>query len=153
MKLFAQIAVTFFFSMLVANKLQAQIGDPTTWTYEVKKKSGSEYEIIFHLDLKEGWHIWSTTPGGDGTLIAPSFTFDKNDKVSLKGKIKQVGKMTTTAMEGIDGKVNFFSGKIDYVQTVMVKGKTSIKGKHEYQVCNDQMCLPPKDKTFEVGVE
>ena len=42
------------------------IADPTTWTYEVKKMSANEYQLIFHVSLKEGWHIWSLKPGGDG---------------------------------------------------------------------------------------
>ncbi len=124
------------------------IEDPTTWKYEVKKKSATEYELIFHLDVKAGWHIWSMHPGGDGYEISPSFTFDKNANVTLKGEAKEKGKATTTTMEGIDGKITYLSGKIDYIQTVTVKGKGRITGKHTYQVCNDKLCLPPKDKDF-----
>jgi len=51
-------------------------------------------------------------------------------------------------MEGIEGKVNYFSGKIEYVQDVTATGSTKITGTHQYQVCNDRMCLPPKDKDF-----
>jgi Disulphide bond corrector protein DsbC len=124
------------------------VEDPTTWTYEVKKKSVTEYQLIFHLDIKAGWHIWSLHPGGDGYEIAPTFTFDKNPKVKLKGKTIEKGKATTTKMDGIDGKITYMSGKIDYIQEVTVTGSTKITGKHGYQVCNDRMCLPPKDKDF-----
>jgi DsbC/DsbD-like thiol-disulfide interchange protein len=145
--------IVLFFSMLfIVKGVDAQIPDPTTWTYEAKKKGGNEYEIIFHLVLKEGWHIWSMTPGGDGTLIMPSFTFDKNNKVQLKGKVKETGKLVTKTMEGIDGKVNMYSGKVDYTQEVIVSGSIKLKGKHEYQVCNDQMCLPPKEKEFSIEI-
>jgi hypothetical protein len=143
----------FVFSLsFIVGRSYAQIPDPTTWTYEAKKKSTNEYELIFHLELKEGWHIWSMTPGGDGTLIAPSFTFDKNAQVQLKGAVKQAGKLMTKTMEEIEGKVNIYAGKVDYIQDVVVTGKTSIKGSHEYQVCNDKMCLPPKDKNFSIEV-
>jgi len=127
--------------------------DPTSWKYEVKKKSGNEYELIFHLDIKQGWHIWSLHPGGDGYEIAPSFTLDPNPKVKLKGKVSEKGKPTTTKMEGIEGKITYLSGKIDYIQNITVNGPTKIKGKHMYQVCNDKMCLAPKDKEFEVEVK
>jgi DsbC/DsbD-like thiol-disulfide interchange protein len=122
--------------------------DPTTWKYELKKKSATEYQLVFHLELKEGWHIWSLHPGGDGYEIAPSFVFDKNPKVKLKGAVAEKGKPVTTKMEGIDGKVVYFSGKVDYVQDVTITGNTRITGKHTYQVCNNSMCLPPKDKDF-----
>lgn len=125
------------------------IVDPTTWTYEVKKKSASDYQLIFHLNLKTGWHIWSLKPGGDGYEIAPSFDFTNNPKVKLKGAITESGKATTTAMEGIDGKVTYLNGSVDYVQNVTVMGgATKIAVKHTYQVCNERMCLPPKDKDY-----
>jgi hypothetical protein len=124
------------------------IEDPAAWKYEVKKKSATDYQLIFHLDLKAGWHIWSLHPGGDGYEIAPSFTFDKNGKVKMKGDIAENGKKTVTKMDGIDGKVTFYSGKIDYIQTVSVAGGGKVAGKLQYQVCNDKMCLPPKDKDF-----
>jgi Disulphide bond corrector protein DsbC len=129
------------------------IEDPTTWTYEVKKKTGNDYQLVFHLVLKSPWHIYSLKPGGDGYEIAPSFTFDKNTNLKLKGKLTEKGKPTTTAMDGIDGKVTYFSGTVDYVQDVTVTGKTKISGKHEYQVCNDKLCLPPKTKDFSFEIK
>jgi hypothetical protein len=139
----------FLFVALINHPSYGQmIDDPTAWKYEVKKKSATEYQLIFHLDLKEGWHIWSLKPGGDGYQIAPSYTFDNNPKVKIKGSVTETGKKTVTRMEGIDGKVTYYSGKIDYIQDVTVTGSTKITGKHEYQVCNDRMCLPPKDKDF-----
>lgn len=128
--------------------------DPASWKYEIKKKSATEYQLIFHLDLKPEWHIWSLHPGGDGDLIAPSFTLDKDPNVKLLGKVVEKGKATNTKMEGITGKVNYLSGKIDYTQNVTVTGNsTMIKGKHTYQVCNDRMCLPPKDKEFTFDIK
>lgn len=129
------------------------IQDPTTWTYEVKKKGGNEYQLIFHLNLKKGWHIWSLKPGGDGYQIAPSFTFANNSKVVKKGDVTEKGKITTTVMEGIKGKVTYLNGKIDYTQTVTVTGSTKITGKLTYQVCDDKMCLPPKDKDFAFDIK
>jgi thiol:disulfide interchange protein DsbD len=122
--------------------------DPTSWKYEVKKKSATEYQLIFHLTLQKEWHIWSLHPGGDGYEIAPSFTFDQNPNAKLKGSITEKGKPVTTTMAGIDGKITYFTGKVDYIQDVTVTGNTKITGKHQYQVCNDKMCLPPKDKDF-----
>ncbi len=140
--------------LLVAKPSSAQlIEDPTSWKYEVKKKSATEYQLIFHLTLKTGFHIWSLHPGGDGYEISPSFTFDKNDKVKLNGEATEKGKATTTTMDGIDGKITYLNGKIDYFQNVTVKGPTKITGKHQYQVCNDKMCLPPKDKDFSFDIK
>ncbi len=133
---------------VVAPSFAQMTDDPTAWKYEVKKKSGNEYQLVFHVQLQDHWHIWSMQPGGDGMLIAPSFTFNTNKAVKMNGKMTETGKKTTTTMEGIDGKVNYLSGTVDFTQNVTVNGHTKITGKHTYQVCNDQMCLAPKDKEF-----
>jgi DsbC/DsbD-like thiol-disulfide interchange protein len=137
-----------FLGAIAMPSFAQMIQDPTSWTYEVKKKGANEYQLIFHLDLKKGWHIWSIKPGGDGYQIAPSFTFASNSKVTMKGGVTEKGKATTTTMEGIKGKVTHLAGKIDYVQTITTTGSTRITGKQTYQVCDDKMCLPPKDKEF-----
>lgn len=131
------------------NKVAAQmIQDPTSWTYEVRKKSATNYQLIFHLKLQAGFHIWALKPGGDGYQIVPSFVFDKNDNVKLVGDVKENGKITTGKMEGVEGIVSYYSGNVDYIQEVTAKGPVKITGKNGYQVCNDMMCLPPKDKKF-----
>ena len=124
------------------------IEDPTKWTFEAKNKGGDKYELIFHLNIKAGWHIWSLHPGGDGYEIAPSFKFDQVPGLKITGEPKEKGKATTESMDGIEGKITYLSGKIDYIQQATITKKGKITGKLNYQVCNDKMCLPPKDKNF-----
>ena len=122
--------------------------DPASWKYEVKKKSSIEYQLVFHLSLEKGWFIWALKPGGDGLIVAPGFAFDKNELVKMKGTVTEKGKKVSCIMAGIKGEVNYFTGKVDYLQDVIVTGKTKITGKHEYQVCNDRTAIPPKYKNF-----
>lgn len=139
----------FISSFLSIGKASAQTEeDPTAWQYEVKKKGAGEYQLVFHLKLKEGWHIWSLNPGGDGFQIVPSFAFDNAAGVQMKGKPSEHGKATTTEMGGVDGKVTYLSGKVDYIQVIATKAPARISGRHTYQVCNDRMCLAPVDKDF-----
>jgi len=139
--------------LLSVNSLFAQIvKDPTTWTYEAKKISDNNYQIIFHLKIKEGWHIWSLKPGGDGMQIPPSFTFDKNPYLKIKGAVKESGKAITGPMDGVDGNVTYFKGKVDYTQQAAITGNTLVNGTYTYMVCDDHMCLPPKTVTFTIEV-
>ena len=141
-----------FIFLLLTNVMMGQgIADPTTWTYEVKKIDASEYELIFHVSLNEGWHIFSQKPG-DEFLIPPSFSFTDKDMIKLIGEVEERGKLKTEKMEGIDSLVSYYEGKVDFVQKVQIKGKMKITGEHEYQVCNDAMCLPPKTKKFEFDI-
>jgi DsbC/DsbD-like thiol-disulfide interchange protein len=148
MKLLKAVLLVMLGVICVHTTYAQAMEDPTSWKYEVKHVSGDTYDIIFELQLNEGWHIWSMTPGGDGYEIPPSFTFDKLAGAELDGKVTEEGNAVTTNMEGVDNKVTYFSGKVTYVQHVKVTGKGKITGQHEYQVCNDRMCLPPRTKEF-----
>lgn len=145
-----RIFLTLFVSLTLLATAQAQlIEDPTTWTYEAKKTGEGKYDLIFKLSLKPTWHIWSIKPGGDGYQVPPSFSFDKNSAVATVGSVKESGaKKHSGPMDGIDGDVNYFEGSVQWVQSVTVKNNVKITGKHEYQVCDDKMCLPPKKKSF-----
>jgi len=146
--------LSFFAGMLffVLPSAAQGIGDPTTWTYEVKKKHTNEYELIFHVSLRDGWHIFSQK-AGDEFLIPPSFKFDKTGTVKFVGAIQERGHLKTERMEGIDNPINFYERQVDYVQVVKARAGAKIKGEHEYQVCNSSMCLPPKKKNFEFVVK
>lgn len=142
------------FALVLSIGVNAQLtADPTTWTYELKKKGDNQYELIAHLALKEHWHIWSMKPGGDGLQIPPEMILDKNPKVQLVGKATEKGNKKSETMDGVDGIVNFYVDKVDYIQTIKVTGNTTITGKNKYQVCNDEMCLPPKDKKFSIEIK
>jgi thiol:disulfide interchange protein len=136
-----------------AGNAHAQITkDPTSWKIEAVKKQGNEYEIVFRMKLAKNWHIWSLKPGGDGLQVSPSFEFNKNADISLKGSVTEKGKAITGNMDGVDGIVTYFTDKVDYTQKVNIKQNTKIKGIYSYQVCDDKMCLPPKSVPFTVEV-
>ena len=116
MRAFKSLSLCIAVLLIAAPSFAQMTEDPTSWKYEVKKKSATEYQLIFHLTLKLGYHIWSLHPGGDGYEISPSYTFNKNAAVTLTGP-------------------------------------TKITGKHQYQICNDKMCLPPKDKDFSFDIK
>lgn len=145
------IVLAFVFS---ANTLFAQnmIADPSTWTFETKHVKDNHYQLIFHLKLKEGWHIWSLNPGGDGFQIVPSFKIKKNDAVIKLGAFKEKGNAITELMDGVDGKVTYFKNKVDYIAELEVNNNTTLLGTFKYQVCDDKMCLPPATKkcSFEI---
>jgi len=128
------------------------VPDDSKWTFEAKKKSGNEYELIVHLKLPPKWHIYSFKPGGDGMEIAPVIAFDKNADIKLNGPVKEHGKLITEVMDGIDGAVNMYKGKVDYVQVATIIGKPKITGTYKYQICNESMCLPPATKHFTIRI-
>jgi thiol:disulfide interchange protein len=147
-------ALLVFLGLFISLGASAQMTqDPTTWTFEAKKTGDNKYDLIFHVKLKEAWHIFSMNPGGDGLQIPPSFKFDKNPKLKLDGKVKEIGNMYTFTEEVVDGEMHAYKDKVDYVQKVTVTGNVKVTGKYGYQVCNESMCLPEKIKKFSIEIK
>jgi len=139
---------TMLLALCSWNPAKAQIQDPSAWTYSVQKTAEGHYDLQFRLQLKEGWHIWSLNPGGDGYQIIPSFTFAPGAAFKPEGKVSESGDPVTKVMEGIEGKVTYYSKSVTYTQKITARPGTVITGTHQYQICNDELCLPPADKAF-----
>lgn len=150
-----KILIMLFVGLLLTANVNAQMKDPTTWKVEAIRKFGNRFEVFFHVKLAPNWHIYALNPGGDGTLLPPVFTFDDNKSVKLIGTPKEASKPVEEVMEGIEGKVRFFSNEVTFVQEVEVSGNDPISasGNYEYQVCDDKICLPPKKQPFKVLIK
>ena len=131
---------------------QAQmLEDPTVWKVEARKLDGNKYDLVFHCDVKNGWHVYSLEPGGDGSLIAPEFTIKKNADIKLVGKVREKGKRIDETIEEV-GLVHYYKN-VDFIQTVeLAKEDMVITGEYMYQTCNDETCLPPKTVDFSIKI-
>jgi hypothetical protein len=73
-----------FLALMLLSSIGANaqiIADPTTWSFEAKKIKDNDYELSIQCKLKPEWHLWSIDPGGDGMLVPPTFTFQKNPDI------------------------------------------------------------------------
>ncbi len=149
------VSLVLFFSYLFITSISfAQDDlDKSKWTFEAKKKAGKEYELIIHLKLEKGWHVYAMDPGGDGTLIPVDIKFEPASNVKLKGKIAEHGKLVKENVEAFGGIVNYYMNTVDYVQLAEVTGPATIKGTYTYQICTDKTCLPPTTKPFSITVK
>lgn len=152
MKCFKFVTVLLL-SLLSVQGFGQMLKDDSKWTFEAKKKSGNQYELIVHLKLPKDWHIYAFKPGGDGSLVPPEIKFRANKNVKLEGPVKERGKLISGPLEGIDGIVNEYKGNVDYVQLATITGNTTVTGTYMYQICNEQACLPPTaDKPFKIEI-
>lgn len=122
--------------------------DPASLTTEVKKISEKEYDLIVHVAIKEGWHIYSQNIK-EGGPIPTSLTFSKNPLLELVGKVKEVGKIESNFDPNFNLELFYYSHTVDLIQRVKLKAKakTSVTAKMEYMVCTNKECLPPKTKS------
>jgi DsbC/DsbD-like thiol-disulfide interchange protein len=138
-------------TLAVTGFLLAAAQNPVSWQYTATKKADKTYEVKITATIGPGWHVYSqTTP--EGGPLPTRIVFNKNPLLTLEGGVKEVGKLESRFEEvfGIDTK--FYSGKVEFVQTVKLKSaaRTNIGGSVEFMVCNDNQCLPPSTLNFSV---
>jgi len=131
----------------------AQSNTQVKWAFSAKKIADKTYEVHAIATVNSNWHIYSQNVGVDGP-IPTAFTFTKNPLLTIDGTPKENGKLIKKNEEVWGGEVHYYENKVEFVQTVKVKGsaKTNLAGKVEYMVCNDEKCLPPAETTFSVAI-
>jgi thiol:disulfide interchange protein DsbD len=97
--------------------------------------------------LQSGWHIFTNEPGGDGLLMPTAFDFDADPALTDIGPIELVGTVTQKEIEGM-GVVNYFENEARFRRTITLKEKIQLSGSLHYQICTDEMCLPPAEELF-----
>ena len=72
----------------------------------------------------------------------------------MDGKPVEQGKKITKMEEAWGGKVNFYEKTVTFVQVVnaKTKAKTSLNGKIDFMVCDDELCLPPAEVPFKIAI-
>ncbi|MFL5772621.1 MAG: protein-disulfide reductase DsbD domain-containing protein [Flavisolibacter sp.] len=132
----------------------AQTDDPVKWEFSSKKINPNTFEIHLKAKVEDEWHIYSqTTP--DGGPVATNITFTKNPLLTLKGDVREVGKLEQHFEKLFGVEVKQFSEKVEFIQTVIIKPgiKTSILGTVQYMTCNDEQCMPPKKVNFTIALK
>lgn len=144
--------VTFLLFMMMGSMAFSQVTkDPVTWTYVAKKKTDNTYDIVITATVAKPWHIYSTTsPKGAG--MPTKITIKKNPLITVTGGVKEKGKLEKEYDKNFEMEVKYFSDKVEFTQTVTLKGKakTNVSGTVEYMVCNEERCLPPATKSFDI---
>lgn len=129
--------------------------NPVSWAFTSKKISDKVYEIHMTATIQPGWHLYSQNQPADAIAQPTSFVFNNNPLLVFEGKVKEVGKLEKYRDETLDVSANQYSNKVNFVQTVKLKGKakTAVTGKLEFQTCDDEKCLPPKTANFTIALK
>jgi len=133
---FSLLTILSFFS------LQAQVFNPVVWSTSVEQNEEDETVLIATATIEEGWHLYSQHVE-DGGPIPTTFFYPEDLK--LKGETSEgEGKVVQDAT--FEMQLKYFGTKADFKQVVELKqGLNKINASVEFMVCNDEMCLPPKE--------
>ena len=145
--------ILFAMAVLAGTLVMAQSSKQVSWAYSSKKIADKTYEIHMTATIDGNFHMYSQNVGGDGP-IATSFTFTKSPLLDIDGATKEKGQMIKKFESAWNHDVNYYEKSVEFVQVVKLKSnvKTSLAGKVEFMVCNDQQCLPPSTVDIKVNI-
>lgn len=144
----------FFVLAMIGFAATAQIKDPVSWDIKAVKKGADKYQLVLTATIATPWHLYSQNMGPGGP-IPTKIELNKNPLVTLVGKPKEAGKLQKTHDNNFKMDVLFYSNEVSFTQDLTVKGgvKTNITGLVKYMVCDDNECLPPSKKTFDIKLQ
>ena len=130
----------------------AQIENPVKWSFSSNSISADKAEVIIKADIQSGWHVYSQFIG-DGGPLPTTFTFVPSKDYKLIGKVSESPKAISAFDNTFKMKIAWHEKQVIFKQLVLIKKATSVKGKLEFMVCNDQKCLPPEEVEFNIAVK
>jgi thiol:disulfide interchange protein len=137
-------------------KISAQ-QSPVKWSYETKKVSDCEYDLIFKAVIEEPWHIYSIHKNNSKEaedIFPTEIKFQKTKDFSLVGSLKE-SKPVTQFDKVWETVVSFHPKNATFTQRVKINstGKIKITGSYEAQACTDEMCTRPPVDEFEIDLQ
>ena len=142
-------------AIMMATSIFAQIEDPVKWVFSIDNVNGQEAELVFSAEIDYPWHLYAAILPAGGP-IATTPWYDESDAYTLVDEIVEVSKPKVKFDEGFQMDVGTLERKAEFRQKVKFNGTGTqkISGEIEFQVCDDEVCLPPKTVpfTFEVSL-
>ena len=133
--------------LLSAFALSAQ--NPVKWSFSAKDAGNCQVDLVFTATIDEGWYTYSQFLESEDGPVATLITFSPAPGYQLVGKAKEGGEIITVHDPVFDMKLTKFKHKAILTQRISVTDPSKpITGYINYMVCNDEMCLPPKDADF-----
>ena len=129
---------------MLALTATAQMVDPVKTSAEMKMLNDTEAELLFHMTIADGWHVYS--PKVTGGPIAATFNAEKMEGAKTKGALSFRGKEISKYDNMFQQEVQYFENSVTFVQKVQLTGGAyDIDCYVEYGACNDKMCMPPTE--------
>jgi thiol:disulfide interchange protein DsbD len=140
-------SVVVFISLFFSIALFGQFRQMGVWSYDATKKEvkvGEEVELIFRVNVEEGWYIYSSELDPEIGPTPTSIQFEENESFEIIGDL--ISTNPKKKYEDVWGaEVTYLIGKGEFKQKIKVLSKNlSLSGLLEFQICSDLtgQCIP-----------
>ncbi len=115
---------------------------PVKWDWTVSKPENNICEISFKAAIEDGWHLYGLNSGSSDILpieivLSPSADYELVDSLIEGTPVVRQEPVMDNAM------LAFFEKEATFKQKIKIKTEKafSIKGRIEFQSCNDKQCV------------
>lgn len=156
MKRLALTITVTLISLISFIPLSAALPSNVTWSTSVEKTSDTEGTIVWHADIKEGWHIYGLEmPSLPDTPTPPptSFSITPSDSLELIGDVESSAKIESHYDDILKLNIPWVEGAVSFSQKFRVKSDIkglNITGTINFMACNNEACTPPAVEEFSV---
>jgi thiol:disulfide interchange protein DsbD len=140
-------------AFLSAGVLHAQELNPVNWSYRVEKADSGRVSVYLDATMEGDWHIYSQFLPSDEGPIATSFTWDLPVGAKAVGKVQEQDPITAYDKNFMMD-VRYFAHHTTFTQVLEFPDAAKMQPvvTVNYMVCNDEMCLPPRDERISVVI-
>lgn len=107
------------------------------------------YSVEIAIDIEEGWHLYQDMPE-DGIFVITTLDIDTPEGIEKTGPLKHSDPVPYADLED----TYVYKGQVLFVQELQIDpdalGQEPIICTLYYQTCNDYLCHPPSQMTFEL---
>lgn len=105
-------------------------------------QKGKTLTVTFSAKVKQGYHIYSATQPTKAVLPL-TLVADKKNKGCIFEPFTEKGNRKVEFDDIFKADIAYYDADFQVVQKIKItKKKVPIKGQLNFQVCNDEMCLP-----------
>jgi thiol:disulfide interchange protein DsbD len=135
----------------ITSSPKPEILDPIEWTFSAVAGKDNEIELRFTAKLDKGWHLYSTDLPKDGIPIPTSFSFTGKGFETIGSIIAPKAIVERDSI--LDLNLAYFKDSVTFIQRVkLTESIPAIAGQVEFNVCNENGCLPPDLVEFSIAV-
>jgi DsbC/DsbD-like thiol-disulfide interchange protein len=135
----------------ITSSPKPEILDPIEWTFSAVAGKDNEIELRFTAKLDKGWHLYSTDLPKDGIPIPTSFSFTGKGFETIGSIIAPKAIVERDSILDLD--LAYFTDSVTFIQRVKVtESIPAIAGQVEFNVCNENGCLPPDVVEFSIEI-
>ncbi|MCM1041001.1 MAG: thioredoxin family protein [Bacteroides sp.] len=128
--------------------------NPVKWNCSVKYLDGNQAELVMKAEVGGGYHLYSQfmEEGGPQPTV---FNFPKSESFTVKGKVSESPKPIEETDEIFGTLVRFFAKNAEFRQKITINTDKDfeIAATVDYQVCNDETCIPFNDVDLKFKVK